>query len=704
MASPVDPLFVMGVRLDSAGKKAHRGILSAFKKLDPIDVAASVAASAADTGDMPEGEEFEEAPSIWDRILNTLIDEFLDAQFDAIDAATEYLTNRITSPVVVDTAPFLGQAGTQTVESFVGSTPTVVGQKIAGGMDPGQALDESRDLLAATAQSDAYATGRDVVATVANNDPRFTHYARVAEPGACSWCQMLEGRGAVYTVDTATKTRDGQPYHKPYLNKTGKLVGGYCQCDMVAEPAEGHANTAETRPGRPGDKAAVRSAYKVGAKTPERAATVRRQLEVLRAQKAAGKATDWTASKIAALEAEQVGLLGALMSGGFRSTPLLALTVVTRHMQGKHDQKTHGRPGGGSSTGGSSSWGPEDPSARLPIPDELRVSGADVVAGKVHDQSKAMKAAVAADLADRMKAAGVSDEDLINAALDIDREEGGGAGFLDQHGYIDAVNARGSGGFLLFNRVTRDYMVADPGTDEEWGGKEGLGKAFDAYVVNPKAKGQWDIVDIDGPEADVLFRQGATGALVDKWAKTSNDHDAGALALQDAVRTEFGLTDTAAWLGAEHLQPAIDSLTARHGSTLRAFARAQYDATQADLASAGIDRVTVYRGYGGSREGAIPPTSRIESALRPASSWSTDPGVAESFAGPLVEKFGRVDQAGAVVVTTVDARRVLATPRTGVGCYEECELVLLGGDIEAERIRVDAFKRDVLGQNVEVVG
>jgi hypothetical protein len=630
----------MGVRLDTTGRKAHQRILAAFKKLDPASVAVAVATGEA------EASEEDPTGSVWDRILSALVDEFLDAHLDAMDAALEYLNHLVTSPVAVDPAPFLGQAGTQTVESFVGSTPTVVGQKVAGGMDAAQALGESRDLLAASARADSYAVGRDVVATVANNDPRFTHYARKAEPDACSWCRMLETRGAVYTVDTATKTRDGQPYHKPYLmtKKDGgtALVGGYCQCDMVAEPADGHATATEFRPGRPGDKAAVRSAYKVGAKTTERAGTVNRQLEVLRAQKAAGMATDWTLTKITALEAEQMGLLGAAMSGEFRSAPVLALSVVTRHLQGKHDQKTHGHGGGGGLTAKHA----QAKAAEDDLWAQVKLN---------NSEASAKKAKVAQGLASRMSDIPAKDMAAAVAAVDLE----------------DALGMQLALGEVADAQAAGDRVQLSRDLD---------GNFYASYPdLEAPIKG-WTTYDPDTPEFDAAVREGAAAGLVNKWAQTSNDHDSGSLAIQNAIRDELKVEGAAGWLPDRITDAEVVAIGRVHGPVLQSFARAMYDNTQADLAARGITDLKVYRGTGiplGDEPKYLTGEGRTVT-LRPASSWSTDWTTARMFAGYALDQGG----ATAVLTATVPASRVLSTPNTGIGCLSEAEVVILGGDLE----------------------
>lgn len=53
---------------------------------------------------------------------------------------------------------------------------------------------------------------------------------------SCSFCAMLASRGAVYSNRETAIGRGGNPmnrYHTAYVNKSGKLVGGDCDCIAV---------------------------------------------------------------------------------------------------------------------------------------------------------------------------------------------------------------------------------------------------------------------------------------------------------------------------------------------------------------------------------------------------------------------------------------------------------------------------------------
>jgi hypothetical protein len=144
--------------------------------------------------------------------------------------------------------------------------------------------------------------------------------------------------------------------------------------------------------------------------------------------------------------------------------------------------------------------------------------------------------------------------------------------------------------------------------------------------------------------------------------------------MQNMVRDEFGLEGSAGWRPDRITDSEVAAIGQVHGPALRSFARAQYDATQADLAARGITEVTVYRGTGvqGVSEGSV--------TLRPASSWSSDPSTAREFAATAADQDGNA----AVLAATVPASRVLSTPSTGVGCLSEDEVVLLGGTLDVE--------------------
>jgi len=68
--------------------------------------------------------------------------------------------------------------------------------------DPIVASNMARDGLRGTGVRLIMSGGRDTVTKAAQNDPRAQGWERVIEPGACGFCAMLAGRGAVYKEST----------------------------------------------------------------------------------------------------------------------------------------------------------------------------------------------------------------------------------------------------------------------------------------------------------------------------------------------------------------------------------------------------------------------------------------------------------------------------------------------------------------------
>lgn len=642
-----DPLPVMGTRLDLISAAAQRRVRRTMARRRG-----------------------------WAGTIEELAASFLDAQLESIDAAVEYLASLVLGPVAVNPAPFLGQLGTQALQEFLDVTPDAVNARVAGGMDPDEALERSTTMLVDRVAIEPHIVGRDVVATIANNDPRFVGYARVANPGACDWCKMLAGRGAVYTENTATKTRDGQPYHRPQprLRKDGStyMAGGVCQCTMMALPKGGKVEPAPDDVPR-AKKTSVAQAYRKGATTPQRAASVARQLEVLRAQKAAGQATDWTSARIAELEAEQA----AFVLGGPRSA---ALRVLVRRIGMRYDPNQPRDPKG-VPTGGQ--W-----------TDSKTAKGGD---GESFDWAAALTPVAAPDLETAAKQAKAKvAEEAAWAQVKLNNSEAANlkrtaaAGVAARMSDVPADRMAAALRAVddtdeLGLQIALDEIDAAVGTPDEPHihlARDLDGNYYSAYKGEAPIKG-WTYARPGTPEFDSMVREGAVAGFIDKWAQTSNDHDDGSLAIQAAIRREFGIEDSAGWTSSGGDGTVI---LREHGAVLQRYARAMYDNTQADLAARGVTEVTVHRGTGiplGDEPKYLTGAGRT-TVLRPASSWSTDKDVAWEFAAIAQDQ----GTATAILTVTVPASRVLSTPNSGIGCLSEAEVVLLGGtlDVTVERL------------------
>lgn len=194
-----------------------------------------------------------------------------------------------------------------------------------------------------------------------------------------------------------------------------------------------------------------------------------------------------------------------------------------------------------------------------------------------------------------------------------------------------------------------------------------------------------EIAPFGSPEALTILREENVSRIVGAWAETSNDHDVRSLTIQEAIREEFGLEETAEWTGLDDkLKESVAAYLEEKRPFYRAVIRAMYDATQADLAERGISHVAAYRGVNTpSKEwpagmeglGFVRSGDDVAVTLRPASSWSLNEETARYFATRGHDFYDYV-----VIKASVPASRVLATPFTGFGCMFETEVVVLGGN------------------------
>jgi hypothetical protein len=164
----------------------------------------------------------------------------------------------------------------------------------------------------------------------------------------------------------------------------------------------------------------------------------------------------------------------------------------------------------------------------------------------------------------------------------------------------------------------------------------------------------------------------AASGLVALWALTSGDHNDAAVTMQMAAQKEFGLdAATGHFSGTQTL--VSEGPYAQNMPVYQAFVRAQYDSTQAYLSSQGVTSVPLFRGV--ALDNASPGVQDTTVDLQPMSSFSSDTWTAVDFANSSTS----TDSSYRVgMYTNVDAAQILSTPRTGFGCANESEFVVLG--------------------------
>jgi len=225
-------------------------------------------------------------------------------------------------------------------------------------------------------------------------------------------------------------------------------------------------------------------------------------------------------------------------------------------------------------------------------------------------------------------------------------------------------------------------------------GKGHVDPLADAFLRHgSSSKGTWKFADNNAVAATKSKITGllasasgvdrsAVNYMVGKWADTSNDHDAEALSMQEAVSEEFGvpLSD---WQ--KDNISRVNSDPATFGGPVKGYVsrederkvlRAMYDNTQAELKTAGFepgDTVTLFRGTTSERVTGRRTWDVEDYKGNAIESWSISKGAAKDFA----DGYGTGSQ-GSVLSMNVPIENIIGTAVTGFGCVNEGEFVVLG--------------------------
>lgn len=154
--------------------------------------------------------------------------------------------------------------------------------------------------------------------------------------------------------------------------------------------------------------------------------------------------------------------------------------------------------------------------------------------------------------------------------------------------------------------------------------------------------------------------------LVHDWAESSGDMHASSLANQFAANEEFG-TDSANEFIVErwkNMQVKAPKYFESSGMKARRNAlRTMYANTQKQLKAAHVDYVTLYRGVGSSAD-HIGEHEEATINSNPLESWTTNPNIAMRFGHNTLK-------------ARVHRSRILSTAKTGFGCLNENEYVVI---------------------------
>jgi hypothetical protein len=171
--------------------------------------------------------------------------------------------------------------------------------------------------------------------------------------------------------------------------------------------------------------------------------------------------------------------------------------------------------------------------------------------------------------------------------------------------------------------------------------------------------------------------------LIRAWAVSANDQNPASLLVQRRIERLFGLEGTAHWDLWAQAADRVAEEDETVGPLVDVLLAAMYASTQWRLRQAGVTSLQGWRGWSWYEDEFVMPSwasadrgDAVEAPHRPASSYSVSRGVAERFAGPV----------GAMTAARFPAERILAVPRTGFGCADEVEFVVLGGPLRVRKV------------------
>jgi hypothetical protein len=215
----------------------------------------------------------------------------------------------------------------------------------------------------------------------------------------------------------------------------------------------------------------------------------------------------------------------------------------------------------------------------------------------------------------------------------------------------------------------------------------------------------------DRPAYEVL--KGISSKYVRQWAMTSNGEDPHSYALQAIAQEIFDLDETLVvsmedvyssrqrGLTGLEMKTQMDEVIKLEGDLMRLFMRAQYANTQEFLASMDLQSIPIARAMN------LLPGDLVIDVLRDFPDDSPDiPSVdaiiplrpLSAFGNylPGMSLFAKDDPESVVIFTRVPAHQIIGTPFSGMGCFNEYEIVVLGKPLYGRVIQSRQLRRENL--------
>lgn len=234
----------------------------------------------------------------WPAVARRITRDITQGQQAAVVLSSWYLQEAVRATVhVASTPPDLPDYAGRTVSGmsvgqYVARTPDIVAARIDAGVKPDLAYAISERRLTSLAATEPYRIGRAAVAYASVNDANYAGWQRIAEAGACDFCQMLTTRGGAYTSKASAElTSQDLAFHnncrcyaEPVLAAAGPAVqaaGEQAWAANADQPVISRTGARSTGRSRP--RAATRpridtSLYRPGSGTPERLAAIDLQI------------------------------------------------------------------------------------------------------------------------------------------------------------------------------------------------------------------------------------------------------------------------------------------------------------------------------------------------------------------------------------------------------------------------------------------
>ena len=293
-----------------------------------------------------------------------------------------------------------------------------------------------------------------------------------------------------------------------------------------------------------------------------------------------------------------------------------------------------------------------------------------------------------------------------------DRNSGSPASGSEDHSRYEALSSAAD--------IARNEMVGNADYHRVKEGSEASGILADNAVGLLSRSGPknvlWDATDALVEDARFnggvsMSAQAVAATMNYAWASTSTG-DGPSVAMQMAVAEEIsGKPDTTIEPARREAIDEAKLIMSEHGDSLKAVARATYQATQEELAMRGIENVLLFRGVRIPLK-SLPSSDGMNQAVEiinarravspngtsyhvtddkiegnPISSWSTDYDTANDFAN-----YGSSKGVASVLYSAiVPASSIYSTAATGPGCLTEAEMIVLPLNEEVPAKAVTSF-------------